>query len=62
MDESSSSTAIVPVRSPPVQHEAYSASYNQPCSLCQHNASHDYLETMEPDTDTDSHLTDFEEY
>eukprot|EP00975_Prorocentrum_lima_P039530 8306410-Prorocentrum_lima.AAC.1 len=66
MDEQpSSSTAIVPARNFPVQQEAYPASHNQPCSFCQHSTSHVYLENMEPDTDTDSHLTGFvkdEEY
>eukprot|EP00975_Prorocentrum_lima_P050931 10670108-Prorocentrum_lima.AAC.1 len=62
MDEpSSSSTAIFPARSFPVQQEAYPASYNQPCSFCHHSTLHVYLENMEPDNDTGSNLTDPEE-
>eukprot|EP00975_Prorocentrum_lima_P064018 12895014-Prorocentrum_lima.AAC.1 len=63
-EPSSSSTSLVPAYSaqrPAVQQEAYSASHYQPCSFCQHNSSHAYFESMEPDTDTDSDLTDFDE-
>eukprot|EP00975_Prorocentrum_lima_P068139 12918981-Prorocentrum_lima.AAC.1 len=52
------STANVPARNFPVQQEAYTASHNQPCSFCQHSILHVYLENMEPDTDTDSNVTD----
>eukprot|EP00975_Prorocentrum_lima_P009479 2017076-Prorocentrum_lima.AAC.1 len=44
---------------PPVaRQEAYSASRDQPCSDCQHHSSRSYFESMDPDTDTDSNLTD----
>eukprot|EP00975_Prorocentrum_lima_P023104 4861010-Prorocentrum_lima.AAC.1 len=40
--------------------EAYPASPNQPCSYCRHHSSHAYFESMEPDTDTDSNVSDLE--
>eukprot|EP00975_Prorocentrum_lima_P064470 12897758-Prorocentrum_lima.AAC.1 len=60
-EHSSSSTAIVHAQRPAVHQEAYPASYHQPCSFCQHSTSHAYPESMKPDTDTDSDLTDFDE-
>eukprot|EP00975_Prorocentrum_lima_P026007 5470203-Prorocentrum_lima.AAC.1 len=35
-------------------------SHARPCSFCQYQSSHAYFENMDPGTDTDSDLTDYD--
>eukprot|EP00975_Prorocentrum_lima_P056348 11815530-Prorocentrum_lima.AAC.1 len=35
-------------------------SHAQPCSFCEYQSSHAYFESMDPDTDTDSDLTNYD--
>eukprot|EP00975_Prorocentrum_lima_P055694 11675467-Prorocentrum_lima.AAC.1 len=51
---------MVAVPSGAARQGSFHQSHVQPCSFCQYQSAHAYFESMDPDTDTDSDFTDYD--